>query len=143
MEIAFTRNLYYTINGFFDRDNDTKFNNSIYFRFDKLAYFSFPNSCIIKNYFIDIHQTEQPNVYDQHDVVIYVRKYDINNNAQSTLLRIIRKSHPNRRHYSYGDLQINMPNYSAIQIAIGKNYNGSRFDKASIKYARLALTIEI
>ena len=57
--------------------------------------------------------------------------------------RQIRKSHPNGRHFSFGNLQINMPRMSIIQIAIGKNYNGSRFDRASIKYARSALTIEM
>ena len=32
---------------------------------------------------------------------------------------------------------------SLIQIAIGRNYNGSKFDRASIKYARIALTIKM
>ena len=75
--IGFTGNSYYTINGFFDRDGEIRFTNYIYTQFNKLSYFSFINSCILKNYFIDVHETDQPGIWERHDVIIYIKKYDV------------------------------------------------------------------
>ena len=136
-------NLRYSINGTFDRDHNTEVNKTIYFTFDKLTYFIFSTPSVIKDYILDIQETDTNNVYDSHDILFIIKQYDLNSNATPTTLRRILKSHPNGRHFSFGNLQINMPRMSIIQIAIGKNYNGSRFDRASIKYARLALTIEM
>ena len=90
---------------------------------------------------LDIQETDTNDVYDSHDILFIIKQYNLATNAAPATLRRVRKSHPSGRHYSYGDLNLNMPNMSLIQIAIGKNYNGSRFDKASIKYARIAMTI--
>ena len=90
---------------------------------------------------LDIQETDTNDVYDSHDILFVIKQYNLASNAAPATLMRIRKSHPEGRHYSYGNLQINMPKMSLIQISIGKNYNGSTFDRASIKYARIALTI--
>ena len=139
--VKHSSNLKYSINGTFDRDNNTALNSSLYFTFDKLSYFIFTNACTIKDYLLDIEDTDVDNVYDSHDILFVVKQYDLRNYATPRIISRTRKTHTDRQHYSHGDLNINMPNMSLIQIAIGKNYNGSRFDRASIKYARIALTI--
>ena len=62
-------NLRYTINGTFDRDHNTDINKTIYFTFDKLTYFIFTTSCVIKDYILDIQET------DTNDVTIVTIYY--------------------------------------------------------------------
>ena len=139
--VKHSSNLRYSINGTFDRDHNTEINKSLYMTFDKLTYYIFSTPCIIKDYVLDIQDTDTTDVYDSHDILFTIKRYNLNSHAPPTIVTRIRKSHPTGQHYSYGDLNINMPKMSLIQIAIGKNYNGSRFDRASIKYARIALAI--
>ena len=139
--VKHSSNLKYSINGTFDRDNNVGRNKSLYVTFDTLTYYVFSTASIIKDYVLDIQETDTNNVYDSHDILFIVKQYNLATNAAPATLKRVRKSHPSGRHYSHGDLILNMPNMSLIQIAIGKNYNGSRFDRASIKCARIALTI--
>ena len=142
--VKHSSNLKYSINGTFDRDNNVGRNKSLYVTFDTLTYYVFSTASIIKDYVLDIQETDTNNVYDSHDILFIVKQYNLATNAAPATLKRVRKSHPSGRHYSYGDLNLiplYMPNMSLIQIAIGKNYNGSRFDRASIKYARIAMTI--
>ena len=134
-------NLLYSINGTFDRDHNVERNKSLYFIFDTLTYYIFSTPSIIKNYMLDIQEIDTNDVYDSHDILFVIKQYNLASNATPATLRRVRKSHPSGRHYSYGNLNINMPKMSLIQISIGKNYNGSTFDSASIKYARIAITI--
>ena len=134
-------NLKYSINGSFDRDHNTELNSSLYFTFDKLAHFIFMTPCTIKDYLLDIEDTDVDNVYDSHDILFVAKQYDIRSNTTPSTIFRLQKSHPSGRHYSYGNLNLNMPRVSLLQIAIGKNYTGARFDRASIKYAKIALSI--
>ena len=134
-------NLGYSINGSFDRDHNTELNDSVYFTFDKISHFIFMTPCTVKDYILDIEDTDVENVYDSHDIVFIVQQLDITSNAFPSKISELQKSHPSGRHYSYGNLNLNMLKFSALQIAIGKNYTGSKFDKPSIKYAKIALSI--
>ena len=134
-------NLEYTINGGFDRDHNTELNHSKYFTFDKISYFIFMTPCTIKDYLFAAEEVDVKGVYDSHDIVFIKNQFNIKNYTTPSKISELLKSHPSGRVYSYGILNINMPKASVLQIAIGKNYNGSRFDKASIRYANIALSI--
>ena len=131
----------FTINGTFDRYHNVERNKSLYFTFDTLTNYIFSTPCIINDYILNIQETDTNDVYDSHDIVFVTKQYHTINNTSPVTLRRIKKTRPNGQHISSGNLNIYMPRMSLIQISIGKNYNGSTFDRASIKCARIALTI--
>ena len=130
-------NLRYTINGLYDRDNNTERNKKIYFTF------VFTSSCIIRDYMLIIQKPERANQYETHDLIFTIKRYNLNNQSTPTTFRTIRKTHQNGNIFSHGNIDLQIPSFSTIRIGIGKNYDGSRLDESSILYAKIALTIEM
>ena len=55
-------NLQYTINGTYDKNNINEINKKVYVTFDKLSYFFFTSSCVLKDYIFIVEKTEQTNM---------------------------------------------------------------------------------
>ena len=80
---------------------------------------------------------------ERHDIIFTAKKFNLNNHSSPTTFRTIRKNHQSHSEFSHGNLGLQMPSYSIIQIKIVKNYDGSAYDEVSISIAKIALTIEM
>ena len=101
-EVKNSSNLRYSINGNFDRDHNTGLNNSLYFTFDKLSYFIFTTPCTIKDYILDIEDTNVADIYDAHDILFVAKQYDLSSYTTPRIISRTRKTHPHGLHYSHG-----------------------------------------
>ena len=99
--------------------------------------------CTIKDYLLYIGATDEAGVYESHVMIFDVIQFHVDSEANPSLITESRKTHPNGRRFSYGNLNLKFQKYNVLNITIGKNPTtpSPNVKLGSIKKAMIALTI--